>query len=336
MPLNKNASFRYRVINDCLRNTGRRWTLEDLREHISEKLFEEFDIVRGISLRQLAEDIHIMRKLPPTGYDAPIKRRNGYVYYEDPNFSIDQNPLTESDVEALDEALNILKQFKDLPHFEELKRILYKIQGSVSLLSKKKALIQFETNPLVKGTEWIPTISDCIGKKKPLSITYKSFKSLSNRVEIVYPYLLKEYRNRWFMIGYNDTYKSISTYALDRIERTKPENIKWIENSFFDPDHYFDNIIGVTVLEDSPIEKIQIKLSPEIYPYILTKPIHKSQKIIKEDSSEKIIQIEIIPNFEFESLVLSYGEEVEIVLPPHIRDKIKSRLNLVKKIYDPS
>lgn len=150
-----------------------------------------------------------MRKLPPTGYDAPIMRRDGYIYYEDPNFSIDQNPLSESDVEALDEALSLLKQFKDLPHYEELRRIPYKIQGSVNLQTHKKTLIQFETNPLVKGTEWIPVLSDCMVDKKPIEITYKSFKAEKKKIEILYPYLLKEFRNRWFVIGYNEKFQGI-------------------------------------------------------------------------------------------------------------------------------
>jgi predicted DNA-binding transcriptional regulator YafY len=217
MPLNKNASFRYRVINECLHNSARRWTFEDLLEHLSEKLFEEFDIAKGISTRQLAEDIHIMRKLPPTGYDAPIKRRNGYVYYEDPDFSIDQNPLSESDVDALEGALILLKQFKDLPHFDELKSIPYKLQGSVTLQSRKKTLIQFETNPLVKGNEWIPILSDYISNKNPVNLTYKSFKAGSEKMEVMHPYLLKEYRNRWFVFGYNENFRRISNYALDRI-----------------------------------------------------------------------------------------------------------------------
>lgn len=334
MPVNKNASFRYRVINECLRNTARRWTFENLLSHISEKLFEEFDIAKGISPRQLAEDIHIMRKLPPTGYDAPIMRRNGYIYYEDPDFSIDQNPLSESDIEALEEALSLLKQFKDLPHFEELKRIPYKIQGSVNLQAQKKTLIQFETNPLVKGTEWIPFLSDCIGNKKTVGLTYKSFKADKEKTEVLHPYLLKEYRNRWFVIGYNEKYQGISNYALDRILKIEATKKSWIKNTIIDPDHYFDNIIGVSVIEGIAPEKIQIKFAPQLAPYIITKPIHQSQKIVKECKDYTIIEITIIPNYEFESLILSYGEQAEVLTLGRTRSKIIERLKSLIELYN--
>jgi predicted DNA-binding transcriptional regulator YafY len=334
MPLNKNASFRYRVINECLRNPARRWTFEDLLSHVSEKLFEEFDIAKGISPRQLAEDIHIMRKLPPTGYDAPIMRRDGYVYYEDPNFSIDQNPLSESDVEALEEALSLLKQFKDLPHFEELKRIPYKIQGSVNLQSKNKTLIQFETNPLVKGTEWIPVLSDCIGNKKPVELTYKSFKAEKEKIETFYPYLLKEYRNRWFVIGYNEKFSGISTFALDRIMKIETTKKYWIENTIIDPNHYFDNVIGVSVMEGCSPEKIQIKFASQLAPYIITKPIHQSQMVIETGADYTIIEVTIIPNFEFESLILSYGEQAEIITKGVARNKIIERIRKLIDFYN--
>lgn len=333
MPLNKNASFRYRVINECLRNTGRRWTFDDLLEYISEKLFEEFDIEKGISPRQLAEDIHIMRKLPPTGYDAPIKRQNGYVFYEDPSFSIDQNPLTTSDVEVLENALSILKQFKDLPHFEELKRIPFRIQGTVNLQSKDRILIQFETNPLVKGTEWIPVLSTKIGNKSPINIVYKPFKADKELKEVVHPYLLKEYRNRWFLIGHNQKFFGVSNYALDRIVDVQPSYVPYIEAESFDPDHYFDNVIGVSVMQGCQPEKILVKFSSQAAPYILTKPLHKSQKIINETPDYVIVELEIIANYELESLVLSYGDQAEIISKGRTRDKIGDKIKAMMAIY---
>jgi predicted DNA-binding transcriptional regulator YafY len=333
MPLNKNASFRYRVINECLRNTARRWTFEDLQKHISAKLFDEFDIAKGISPRQLAEDIHIMRKLPPTGYDAPIKRRAGYIYYEDPVFSIDQNPLSESDIEALEEALSLLKQFKDLPHYEDLRRIPFKIQGSVNLQTYKKSLIQFETNTLVKGTELIPILSDSISNKRPVNVIYKSFKADKEKSEILHPYILKEYRNRWFVIGYNEMQEGISNYALDRIVRIEITKTSWIDNTFFDSDHYFDNVIGVTVIEGNTPEKIQIKLNPVLAPYIITKPIHNTQKIIMECKAYTIIEVSLVSNYEFESLILSFGEYAEILTKGETRDHIRKQINGLLEIY---
>ena len=85
MPKGKNASYRYRLIDQALRNTGRRWTYNELLDFICEKLEEEFDVninnekERALSPRQLADDIRIMRKDPPEGFGAPIVRKEGFI-----------------------------------------------------------------------------------------------------------------------------------------------------------------------------------------------------------------------------------------------------------------
>ena len=107
MPTGKNASYRYRIIDQALSNKYRRWSYNDLLEHVSEKLAEEYDILKGISKRQFDYDLQIMRKDPPEGYGAPIIRKGCEIYYDDPDFSINNNPLNDTDIENLKEVLRL-------------------------------------------------------------------------------------------------------------------------------------------------------------------------------------------------------------------------------------
>src|SRR6056297_2682395 len=145
MPTNKNASFRYRVINQCLRNTGRRWTLEDLIETISNEMYEQFGIDKGISKRTVQYDINTMRSDPPRGFAAPIACENGCYFYEDQDFSIDNNPLNETDIENLNEASAILKQFAHLPLYGELEGMLGKLQENI-VQNDAETIVAFEQN----------------------------------------------------------------------------------------------------------------------------------------------------------------------------------------------
>jgi len=113
MPYNKNASFRYRVIDHCLSNQGRDWTLEDLIEEISDQLGEQFGNYKGISKRTVQGDINIMRSEPPRGYAAPIICRDGYYYYEDPEYSIIDHPLIQQDRFYLSEIYSFFKFFRN-------------------------------------------------------------------------------------------------------------------------------------------------------------------------------------------------------------------------------
>ena len=75
------------------------------------------------------------------------------------------------------------------------------------------------------------------------------------------PYLLKEYRNRWFIIYYDYERNGICNYALDRIVFIEPYVDKpFVENTFFDPEHYFDNIVGVTKDLKSQAQMAKLKV----------------------------------------------------------------------------
>ena len=107
MPKNKNAVFRYRLIDYCLTNRTKVWTFNNLKEYIGKRLQEEYDVEGGISERQLRDDFRIMRKETPVGYAAPIKCRGGKVFYEDSDYSIFQKPLIDPDIKAIEAAYNV-------------------------------------------------------------------------------------------------------------------------------------------------------------------------------------------------------------------------------------
>lgn len=120
MPANRNALIRYKTIDNCLRNRQRRWTLEDLIEACSEVLYEYEGIDKGVSSRTVQNDILQMRS-EKLGYNAPIiVVEKKYYTYEDPNYSITNNPLSNGDLNKLTEVVDILKHFKGFSHFHEM------------------------------------------------------------------------------------------------------------------------------------------------------------------------------------------------------------------------
>ena len=97
MPANKNALIRYKTIDRCLRNRFRLWTIDDLTEACSDALYEMEGITKGVSVRTVQGDLQIMRS-DKLGYNAPIEVFDKIYYrYADPNYSINEMPLTEDD-----------------------------------------------------------------------------------------------------------------------------------------------------------------------------------------------------------------------------------------------
>jgi predicted DNA-binding transcriptional regulator YafY len=325
MPKNKLASFRYRVINNCLRNTGRKWTVKDLIDEVSKKLYEEFGQDKGISLRTLRYDIQLMRSLPPRGFDAPIVNKDGYYEYKDPDFSIDDTPLNETDIDTINEAIELLSQFSKLPIYEELALVKAKLYGEVIQSSERTKVIDFEQRQ-VKGIEYLAPLYKTITEKRALNMAYQPFKAEKPFIGVVHPYLLKQYNHRWYLIGLSQSHNNIGLYSLDRILSFDYSPDTYIPNAFMDANTYFKNIIGITVPTNEEIQTITLHFTNDQKPYVLTKPLHASQQILSDDTNGLIITVEVIPNYEFFSLVLSYGDKVEVIAPINIREIVRCKI----------
>lgn len=334
MPLNKNAGYRYRLIDYCLSNKYRRWKYKDLLNYISKKVALEFDIDKGISKRTFDYDIQLMRKDPPEGFGAPIIRQNEEIYYSDPDFTISQQPLREEEKDQLKEAFSALSRFKGLPQFEWIQDLETKLD--LGLQAMEYEIIQFDSNPDLKGREHLGKLFEAIRMKDSLKIEYQSFKYDSSEDFMFSPYFLKEYNNRWFLFGWRKGYDFLNNLALDRILKINTSSIPFIENKQIDFNHYFDDIIGVSLDSRLAKEKIVIKVSSEMYPYVETKPIHTSQEKICSDQESTTISIEVISNFELFKSLFALGEFIEVLSPPELREKMAEKIRILYSKYDRS
>lgn len=335
MPINKLALVRYKTIDQCLQNRFRKWTLEDLVEACSDALYEYEGITKGISKRAIQLDIQNMRS-EKLGYNAPIIVVDKKFYcYEDKNYSITNSPLTQQDLGTLTEVLDVLKQFTGFGYFQELNGMVTRLEDKLYKQQHKgKSYIEFEKNELLKGLMHIDPLHKVIIHKKTIEITYQSFKAKLPQQIVFYPYLLKEYRNRWFLMGANRKGMAVMILALDRIESFKELPDKYRKPDF-DVSSYFSDVIGVSKVPGQTAQTIVLKIIKEHAPYIITKPLHTSQKILKEEADGTIFSIDVIWNFELEREILGFGEQIHVLSPRRLSGKIKSRLNANLAKYQP-
>lgn len=326
MPINKLALVRYKTIDNCLQNRFRKWTLEDLMEACSDALYEYEGITKGISKRTIQLDIQNMRS-EKLGYHAPIiVTDKKYYSYEEKNYSITNTPITDQDLGTLNEVLHILKQFNGFNYFQELNGMVTKLEDKLYKQQHKgKSYIDFEKNELLKGLQHIDPLHKAIIHKKTIEISYQSFKATKPQTIVFYPYLLKEYRNRWFILGKNKGAKTVMILALDRIEHFKEISEKY-EKADFDVNTYFDDVIGVSKMTTQKPQLIILKIANEDAPYILTKPLHPSQKIIKQEEDGHIFSINVIWNFELEREILGFGEQIQVLSPNRLSRRMQKRL----------
>jgi predicted DNA-binding transcriptional regulator YafY len=335
MPVNKLALIRYKTIDNCLRNHYRKWTLDDLIETCSNALSEFEGKTDNVSKRTVQLDIQLMRS-EKLGYNAPIVVIDKKYYtYSDPKYSITNLPLNNNDFEVLSEITVLLKQFSGFSHFTELDDIVKRLENKVlSVKNPSTSIIDFEKNENLKGLKYLDTIYLAIIKKQQLKVVYQSFTQTKPIVIYLSPYLLKEYRNRWFAFGKRSNSETISPMPLDRILRIKIiEENAFVENTFFEPSKYFKDIIGVTRF-DKPPERVVFWVSKENAPYVFTKPFHSSQQFIEHTEDGTIFSIQVIPNFELERELLGFGEHLKVISPEHLKNKIACRISAMVHFYE--
>lgn len=315
MPANKQAAFRYRVLDTCFRK-HRGWTIEELREEIATALWESFGIDSGVSRRQLFYDMELMKSEPPRGYNAPIEVKDGQYFYTDRKFSIVQQPLTAHDVTTLRDALTVLAQFRGLPMVEPLDNLLKRLEGWIRFPDKNA--IRFETNELTAGTEWLPKLYGAVMDKRALEVQYFPFVAEEAFSIVFHPYHLREYRNRWFVFGLNSSSNTIYNLALDRIQAIQVAAVPFQPNTIFDPEDFFKDIIGVTRPEGAAPVEITFRTTVLQSKYLQTKPLHPSQTKLEETVNGALFSIRVIPNYELYSELLRFGRSLEVVSPAQV------------------
>lgn len=326
------ALIRYWAYDKCLQNAGIKYTWQDLQNAANQAL--ELQDYEPIGKTQFFQDIKSL-KAPP--WLAPIETYKiggqSYYRYSDPTYSIRKQELSEVEAEQVRSALMVLSRFKGMPQFEWIQELIPKIEQSFKLTERPDQIIGFEQNVDLKGLNYFGELFNAILFKRVLKIKYKSFTSDQIIEHIIHPYYLKQYNSRWFLFGKNPMYDGITNLALDRIEN-EIVNISqpFINNTEYNFDEYFEDIIGVTKPIGKKAEKVKLWFSKTQAPYIHTKPLHGTQKE-KWDDNGLTITIEVIPNYELEQLILRYGENCVVLEPEELKEKILSRIGKSLSTY---
>ena len=329
MASNKHAQIRYKVLDDCFSNFRRKFYFKDLLEKCNEALREIYGSDHsGIKIRTLRSDISYMRdRAGEAGVEIEVldDGNGNYYRYSERDFSIYKHGLAEGDLAQLKETIMMLQRFNGMPNFDWMSELVVKLEDKLNLRGGSQSVVGYDENKSYTGLDWFQDLFDAIINKTVLKINYRTFSQLTYEW-IIHPYYIKEYNNRWFLFGLNEEKKGITNIPLDRIENLEQVNKEYIPSEI-DFETYLKDVIGVSVL---PAEKesIQLRFSEHRFPYVMTKALHNSQRIV--DIDNRIVEISVIPNNELDALILSYGKDVEVISPITYRERI---MGFIKDIY---
>lgn len=339
MPANKYALLRYRIIDRCIANKYKPYpNKEALRRACEEELYGS-DGDR-VSASTVDKDLYAMRFESNLGYYAPIaysKVHKGY-YYTDPDYSIDRMPLSPDEIEAIHLAASTLRQFRSIELFKNSEAAIDKILDRLSLhptgsVDDTARFVHFETAPLYRGSEYLPSLLTAIRNREEVTLAYEKYTGSKQRSYTLHPYLLKEYRNRWYVIGYNPVKGDVVTFGLDRIAAVPaPTGLRFEVQADFDADLFFRHSIGITAIHDTP-ERIHLRFTPLAGKYVESQPLHHSQRILRNDEVALEVELYLCITRELLMLILSYGADVEVKGPESLRRAVVQQLEAAVKPY---
>src|SRR5690606_35229082 len=282
-----------------------RWTLiiQKLKkkpatfEEISDFLDEESDIQDydfRVSIRTFQRDIQDINSV--FGIEIKHDRSQGvYQIIEDTNSGIKERML-----EAFDtfNALQISEKVSNFIHFENRKS---------------------------KGTENLYGFLHAIKNKQLVSFTYQKFWEEQPEKRTIEPYVLKEFANRWYILGYDSSRKSVRSFALDRLSDLEIHKEKFTASVDFDVNKYYQHSFGIISPEkNQKPEEIIISCDAFQAKYIKALPFHHSQQIIKDTDDEFILKLFLVPTYDFIQELLSKGKTIKVLEPQSLVNELKN------------
>lgn len=338
MPVDSHKTYRFSILDQCLRNRHRRYSIDDLVEVCNRGL--EKKGYKTVSKRTLQQDLCDMELSPYNARFVRMKDGHKTVYRYAESFSgIKIYEISDEEKDRIDGAISVLERFDGTPQYDWVRFCLQQIVSD-EFMSDNRSLISFQNNPDLYGIEHFETLLKAIAKKQPLKISYTPFPIKIDGEVIfrdtetfnLHPYYLKQYNNRWFLIAQAEGMPYIGNYPLDRIESIAPLHKRYIETDI-DFEEYFDIGIGVSINETT--ETVLLKIDKLRYPYIKSKPLHWSQTEMKEmeTTTHVVIRLNVCLNNELDATLLSYSNDIEVLEPIELRNKIAERVRKMSEIY---
>lgn len=348
MPANKNAETRYKILDQLLANRYHHYSTGDLLELVNEELVEMS--MKPIKRRSIEYDLNYLENGP---FQADIEHyqidevsrnnpdktvKKNCHRYRDRSFSIYQQKMSDDEKHILGEAMKLLGQFDGLPNLDGLE----KLRAGLEIKSDRQ-IISFTKNP-IEDRNILGKLFTAISHKTVVELHYHRFDTPDiERTVIVHPYLLKEYNRRWYLIAAAEGDEKLLNFALDRIDKVVSLPTHHYMEYEGDLNERFEDIIGVTLNEGRPVQKILFWVSDRSKDYVMTKPLHESQRHYRGETEDALrlqypmldggafFSIDCIENYELIRELCSFGEDLIVLTPADIQDAV---INRVSKMYE--
>lgn len=333
--MNNDQFIRYKVLDQCFRAEHGNFDMETLIL-VCTRAVQGFhaDFERRVSRSTVEHDLTELKIRYGIRFAEGLRIGKKKIYrYENPSYSLMHELLADGTLEQmlLQNMLDTITLYEDVPHYKWLKVFMQQQLAGRKVGSTPAVVFQY--NPDLLGMEHFAPLLDAILQQQPLLLEYHGYRRPMRSYHI-HPYMLKQFNDRWFLIARSEGYQKLTNYALDRIDSIKPLNIAYVPADI-NILEYFRDVIGVTRVDDKESEDVIIRIHNDRYDYISSKPIHETQTEIHalSDADHHVVKIHVQVNRELEAMILSFGNQVEVLEPQYFREMLRNKIENMIKLY---
>lgn len=334
MPLNKNQGLRFDILDGLLkRRIG--YKVEELHLLVNKALNDQG--INDVTSKTIRND---MDKLE-SDYGLEIIKEKGRYKYADSKDSYRRPRLENKDKEILELSLDAFSSLKHLSFYNKFSDVVNRLlAGSLydGIEDEDKArIIQIGDSYNDSGYQYIEQVYQAIKSKSAIRVLYN--KGVDNtKGRTISPYILKEYRNQWYMVGYSKDSSgdpSSRVYALSKIDSlTILDQASYVIDESFNADDYFKYSLGVYHdLYNEPIV-VKLKFTGAIHVQRLKSyKLHSTMEVISMTDNEIVVSLKVYNHPELKELILGYKNEVEVIEPEKLRVEIKAIIGEMALLY---
>ena len=228
----------------------------------------------------------------------------------------------EIDTESQNRVQSLLK-FVELIHVGEI------FKQGLDDFDELRYIIDLDDSSKFKGIHHIKDILLAIKKKQKITFVHENYYQNSEKTYTITPLRIKEYLNRWYVVGVPEGYDEIRTFGIDRIGHLQTRGVSKVKRAAFEKQlDQFMNIVGLTYgnVNNKP-EQVVLKVGNKQLKYLDSLPLHFTQVIERsENKTYALVTYRIIPNYEFKIEILKMNDTVEVMEPAWLREEVKNML----------
>ena len=266
-------------------------------------------------------DKYLKQQSELQGYRFNVSKRQFKRDLEDIGsiFEIEINYDFKHRVYAIDEEFNSEISRRRLEAFDTFNALKISDNTSKSIHFEKRR---------PQGTENLFGLLHAINNNFQIRFVYHKFWDDMPTHRILEPLALKEFRNRWYLIGKDISTdasgNAIKTFGLDRITALDITLNKFKNTGNFDIEEQFRYCFGIISPLDEEPQEVILSFDPVQGKYIKTMPLHESQQILLDNSTELQIKLMVYITYDFMMELLSHGEHLKVIKPDSLIEGIKT------------